>query len=209
VNSGLRRGSFYSHIEGGAQRLSNGNTLITGAQFGRVFEVTDLEEIIWEYISPYFNASNSNAVDRDYKVPLDWAGPFFVPDLVLSSEDVPDHSQAGRRRGSTIRVANTGSEPAVNVALEHHTPVGTTFQSISAPAGWDCSAPPVGSAGPIICTKPSLRASSEGIFRIVVEANACDGDGTTITNTATVSSDGSDVTPGDNSTTIDTTVDCP
>jgi hypothetical protein len=86
-NSGLRRGSFYSHIEGGAQRLPNGNTLITEAAFGRIFEISEYQELIWEYVSPYFNASMSNAVSRAYKVSLDWAGPFSVPDLVTSPEE--------------------------------------------------------------------------------------------------------------------------
>jgi len=79
VFGGLRLGSFYSFIEGGAQRMYNGNTLVSEAQFGRIFEITDTFETIWEYVSPYFDASNSNAVHRAYKVPLDWAGPFFAP----------------------------------------------------------------------------------------------------------------------------------
>jgi hypothetical protein len=37
-----------------AQRLANGNTLLTDSSFGRFFEVTKEGEIVWEYISPFF-----------------------------------------------------------------------------------------------------------------------------------------------------------
>jgi len=73
--SGNVRGTFVSFTGGGAQRLSNGNTLITEASFGRVFEVSDSGPIVWEYIVPFWNLANSNATYRAYKVPLDWAAP--------------------------------------------------------------------------------------------------------------------------------------
>ncbi len=44
---------FYSHYASGAQRLSDGNTLICDAVAGRFFEVTQDKETIWEYINPY------------------------------------------------------------------------------------------------------------------------------------------------------------
>lgn len=46
--------AFFSPFMGGAQRLKNGNTLITEAVFGRVFEVTPEGEICWEYVNPHF-----------------------------------------------------------------------------------------------------------------------------------------------------------
>jgi hypothetical protein len=39
---------------GYAQRLPNGNTLITESSFGRFFEVTKEGEIVWEYVNPFF-----------------------------------------------------------------------------------------------------------------------------------------------------------
>ncbi|UCC41837.1 MAG: hypothetical protein JSV96_13350 [Candidatus Aminicenantes bacterium] len=41
--------SFYSYWGGGNQRLPNGNTLITDANNGRVFEITKGGEIVWEF----------------------------------------------------------------------------------------------------------------------------------------------------------------
>ena len=46
--------SFFTHFTGGAQRLENGNTLITEGANGRLFEVTPNGEVVWEYISPFF-----------------------------------------------------------------------------------------------------------------------------------------------------------
>lgn len=45
---------FFSPYISGAQRLPNGNTLICEGCDGRLFEVTQDKEVVWEYISPYF-----------------------------------------------------------------------------------------------------------------------------------------------------------
>lgn len=47
--------TFFSAVMGGVQRLANGNTLINEAVFGRLFEVTPDNEMVWEYINPYFH----------------------------------------------------------------------------------------------------------------------------------------------------------
>ncbi len=62
--------SFFTHFTGGAQRLPNGNTLITEGQQGRIFEVTPANEIVWEYVSPFFVPSQygmANAVFRAHR----------------------------------------------------------------------------------------------------------------------------------------------
>ena len=46
--------NFFSPRMGMAQRLPNGNTLITESSFGRFFEVTSQGEIVWEYVNPFF-----------------------------------------------------------------------------------------------------------------------------------------------------------
>ena len=43
---------FYSQMCGAAQRLPNGNTLITESDYGRAFEVTPENRIVWEFINP-------------------------------------------------------------------------------------------------------------------------------------------------------------
>ncbi|MCH3972709.1 MAG: aryl-sulfate sulfotransferase [Oscillospiraceae bacterium] len=67
---------FFSPYISSAQRLPNGNTLITEGSDGRVFEVTPEHEIVWEYINPYYNTVagkyRNNLVYRAYRVPYEW-----------------------------------------------------------------------------------------------------------------------------------------
>jgi hypothetical protein len=66
---------FFSWFISSAQRLVNGNTLITEGAGGRVFEVTREGEIVWEYISPFVAPPGSgfgNAIYRAYRVPPEW-----------------------------------------------------------------------------------------------------------------------------------------
>ena len=67
--------NFFSPRMGCAQRLPNGNTLITESSFGRIFEATKEGEIVWEYVNPFFGkplfggreGSESNQVFRAYR----------------------------------------------------------------------------------------------------------------------------------------------
>lgn len=44
---------FFAPIVGGAERLPNGNTLITDGPRGHIFEVTKDKKVVWDLISPY------------------------------------------------------------------------------------------------------------------------------------------------------------
>jgi hypothetical protein len=84
--------SIYSSFISCAQRLPNGNTMVTEGAGGRIFEVTPEYEIVWEYISPYFSKKMmGNAVYRAYRVSYDW-----VPQLTRPVEKAiprPDNSK--------------------------------------------------------------------------------------------------------------------
>lgn len=76
------RGDFYSEILGYAQRLPNGNTLITDSDDGRAFEVTTEKQIVWEFLSPHRAGSNSALVAvlpemrrLPLDFPMDWLRP--------------------------------------------------------------------------------------------------------------------------------------
>lgn len=49
------REAFFTPFMGGAQRLPNGNTFITEAAFGRLFEVTEDGDVVWEFVVPQFS----------------------------------------------------------------------------------------------------------------------------------------------------------
>ncbi len=81
--AGQERVTFFSQYISSAQRLPNGNTLINEGAIGRMFEVTSDNEIVWEYVNPYFTTvpNRSNRVYRAYRVPYDW-----VPQLERPTE---------------------------------------------------------------------------------------------------------------------------
>jgi hypothetical protein len=66
-------GQFYAANISGAQRLPNGNTLITEGPDGRLFEVTKSGDIVWEFVNPLAAGPRaSNAVYRAYRLPYAW-----------------------------------------------------------------------------------------------------------------------------------------
>ena len=84
VWSYVQPAQFYSTNISGAQRLPNGNTLVTEGAPGRMFEVTKDGAIVWEYMSPFFGTTGprpSNSVYRAYRVPYDW-----IPQLTRPKE---------------------------------------------------------------------------------------------------------------------------
>jgi hypothetical protein len=71
---------FFSTNISSAQRLPNGNTLVTAGAGGRMFEVTKEGAIVWEYMFPLFSGANaSNAVYRAYRIPYAWIPQLTVP----------------------------------------------------------------------------------------------------------------------------------
>jgi len=84
-------GEFFSGFASGQQRLPNGNTLIAEAQTGRIFEIIENGEIVWEYVNPVTNEGPvaqgdsippisaerpwlTNSVFRAYRYGVDYPG---------------------------------------------------------------------------------------------------------------------------------------
>jgi uncharacterized repeat protein (TIGR01451 family) len=120
---------------------------------------------------------------------------------VTSLTDAPDPVAAGSNLVYTIGVANAGPSNAPNASLTDTLPPGTTFVSITAPAGWSCA------PGTASCTNPSFAPGS-GTFTLTVSTSAAIPGGTVLTDTATIASS-ADSTPGNNSATTTTTVKQP
>jgi hypothetical protein len=71
---------FFSTNISSAQRLPNGNTLVTAGAGGRMFEITREGAIVWEYMYPQFSGANSsNAVYRAYRLPYGWIPQLMRP----------------------------------------------------------------------------------------------------------------------------------
>ena len=72
--------TFYSQLISAAQRLPNGNTLITEGCFCRLFEVTPEKEIVWEYRAPFDEVAHP-MIYRAYRYPYS-----YVPQLEEPTE---------------------------------------------------------------------------------------------------------------------------
>ncbi len=62
--------NFFSPLISNGQRLWNGNTLINEGIFGRLFEVTNDGDVVWEYVNPFFGGSpdaQTSSVFRAYR----------------------------------------------------------------------------------------------------------------------------------------------
>lgn len=76
--TGSEEENFDSYNRSRQQRLANGNTLIVDANGGRLFEVTQSNEIVWEYFSPFRGGDNNEMIPimlEAVRVPTD----FFIP----------------------------------------------------------------------------------------------------------------------------------
>ncbi|MBN2039737.1 MAG: aryl-sulfate sulfotransferase [Spirochaetes bacterium] len=90
---------FYSSHISSAQRLANGNTLITEGNIGRIFEVTPELDLVWEYVSPYKSGIlNLPFVYRAYRLPYEW----------IPQADIPEQIAVQRPDNSTFRVPGQG-----------------------------------------------------------------------------------------------------
>ena len=126
-------------------------------------------------------------------------------DLQVTQTDTPDPVVPGANLSYAITVTNAGPSDAADLAFDDTLPAGTSFVSLTAPAGWSCTTPAVGAGGTVSCTVASLAVGS-GMFTLEAAVDAGVAPGTVLSNTATVASTTSDPNPGDESATAATTV---
>jgi len=107
--------------------------------------------------------------------------------LSVTATDTPDPVQPGGTISYGLTMQNAGPNIALDAMLSNPLPAGTTFVAITAPAGWTCTTPSVGSSGTVSCTTPCFPPGP-ALFTLQVKANDCLANGTVINNTATPSS---------------------
>jgi len=100
---------LYSSFVSSAQRLPNGNTMITEGNGGRIIEVTAAGETVWEYVSPYpHRMLKFTLIYRAYRVPYEWAPVPKPPEKAVPRIDnkkfrVPRSPKAQRERVTKLR----------------------------------------------------------------------------------------------------------
>jgi outer membrane protein assembly factor BamB len=81
--------AFFTPFMGGAQRLANGNTFITEAAFGRMFEVTEKGEICWEYINPNLASYKGLGAQELEDIGFDYAANAVFRAYKYTPEQIP------------------------------------------------------------------------------------------------------------------------
>ncbi|MFC2008903.1 aryl-sulfate sulfotransferase [Chloroflexota bacterium] len=109
------RPRFYSAVCSSAQRLPNGNTLICETTAGRIFEVTADKEIVWEFVSPFYEYSNllgwTNYIFRAHRYGYDFPG--------LENKDLdPDRFQFVMREEGKVSVSSSKQEEGARLRMK-------------------------------------------------------------------------------------------
>ena len=122
----------------------------------------------------------------------------------------PSPVTAGTNLTYNILVSNSGPSAAASVSLSTMVPAGTTFVSLSSPAGWSCSTPAVGAGGPVSCSIATLLPPGNMLIHLTVAVGSGVPPGpASITNTVTVTSPTSDPDTNDRVATVSTGVVSP
>jgi uncharacterized repeat protein (TIGR01451 family) len=107
---------------------------------------------------------------------------------------------AGENVSYMIDVTNAGPSTA-SVTLSDTLPAGTTYVLLASPPGWSCTNPAMGASGTVTCNAATLQPGVTASFTIAVNVAASVAPGSTIANTATISSFPNDPNSGNNSST--------
>ena len=134
---------------------------------------------------------------------------FPQADLALTQSATPTTPITGSSITYTITVTNSQNDPANDVVVTDPIPANTTFQSITAPADWTCSAPGIGGTGQISCSTSSLASGATAVISLVVNIPCATPNGTMVSNTASVTSSTLDLDMSNNTRTVTTTVSNP
>jgi len=121
-------------------------------------------------------------------------------DLSIAKADSPDPVTIGSTVTYILTLTNNGAAVAQNVTVTDNLPAAVSFVSCGATGGGVCD----GSGNNRTATFLSLASGSSATITLVVTANGPAG--TTITNSATISSETPDSNTGNNSATADTFV---
>jgi uncharacterized repeat protein (TIGR01451 family) len=122
-------------------------------------------------------------------------------DLALSTVSTPTPVIAGNNINYTQTITNNGPAAASTVSFVEAIPTGTTFVSVSAPAGWTCT-----TTTSVTCTDSSLAASASANILVTVNVPVNTAASTITANSSVSSSVTTDPNLGNNSTTVTTPV---
>ena len=154
------------------------------------------------------SGTNDPNLANNTAIALTTVGTVGTADLSVTNATSPFSATEITGNNVTLAavVSNLGPSPSAYTEFLEDIPTGTTFQSLSAPAGWTCFLPVVGSStGTVSCnTSSSFASGATAPFSLVVNVTAAAG--TVISATATTGSTTPDPNFSNNSATATFTV---
>lgn len=127
-------------------------------------------------------------------------------DLAVTNSASPAVVAPGGTIVYTQVVTNNGPLDGVNAVFSEAIPANTTFLSLPAVSGWNCTVPAVGGTGNITCTNPLVAKGASSTFTLSVQVNVGTASGTQIVDVANILSGTSDPNLTNNSATAVVTV---
>ncbi|MEO5714168.1 MAG: hypothetical protein ABIT37_11830 [Luteolibacter sp.] len=119
-------------------------------------------------------------------------------DLVVDLTVTPTTAPKGSNVTYTITLTNNGPSDAAAPYMYLPIPSQMTFVSVTKPAGWTSSAPPVGGGGTVDFSATSLDNGATASFTVVAKVKTNAVNGAVMTTTAAASSTGVDPVLGNN-----------
>jgi uncharacterized repeat protein (TIGR01451 family) len=127
-------------------------------------------------------------------------------DFAVSVAGSPDPVAAGTNLTWTVVATNQGPSTAGAASVSLPLPVPTTFVSMTAPAGWSCSAPSPGTNGTITCSlSATMNSAAQATFTIVSNVPSSVAGGSSLSATASVSAPSDSIPANDSATASVTT----
>ena len=219
--------TFVSESQGSGPTFNCSNPLVGGtgttsctiaslaAGVSATFTIVDKAPVTESGTSVNNSASvSADNIDADKDDTASWPttvdpqAPPETPDVAVAKQG-PSSVIAGNDVTYSITVSSTGSAPA-DVTMTDVVPTHTTFVSETQDSGvtFNCTTPPVDGTGTVTCSLSGMAAGTSATFTIKVHVGTDVADGTSLSNTATVSVPELD-TDNDDSATVPTSVSNP
>jgi len=126
------------------------------------------------------------------------ATPAASVDLDIAVQGPARPLGPGQTASYSVLVRNRAAVPADALAVTIMLPPNTTYQTSTAPPGFSCTTPAVGTAGTVRCTSPGLAAGGQASFAASVQLLPGASPGMVLELVAVVASSTTDPVPSNN-----------
>ncbi len=180
------------------ERLATATVGLPHMEFGRVnadFHQADALDV---------NNAFGNS-DHDPALAFFDIAAFRSADLAIDADAVPAQATVGDNLVYGFAVSNAGPDAAITPHVAFQLPAGLAFATLTAPAGWTCTTPAVGSSGEVACDAAVLANGEDAVFAIsaTIAASAA---GSTVVAQLHVTTASTDASLGNNEASFGTEV---